>query len=268
MRPFWKYILITVFTLIILGYMVYSLWYFGGSNQDHVCRRLEIVLTDSSSIRLINQNDIAVILEQANLNPMGKTIRRIRTESIEEVLSQNPMVKKVECYKTPSGIVNIRVQQRCPKFRVVGTESYYVDYDRKTLPVSLNYAVYVPVVSGRITKSLATGAMFDFVSLLEKNPFWNAQIEQIYVRDDLKVELVPRVGDAVILLGTLTDYEAKLEKLRKLYVYGFNTIGWNRYKIIDLQYKNQVVCDKQGSQPVQMPLVQEIKKDSIITDRL
>jgi cell division protein FtsQ len=268
MKSTLKHIFLTLSILLVLGYMVYSLWYFSGQNEESVCRRLEIVLKDSTNIQLINQSDIAVMLEQANLNPIGKTIKHVRTESIEDLLLRNPMIKVAECYKTPSGIVNIRVQQRNPKFRVVGMGSYYVDVDRKTMPVSQNYAAYVPVVSGRITKSMATGEMFDFISFLEKNPFWNAQIEQIYVRDDMKVELVPRVGDAIILLGTLDNYDKKLEKLRKLYVNGFNKIGWNRYKLIDLQYKDQVVCDKVGSQPIQQSVVEVEKKDSIIASRL
>jgi cell division protein FtsQ len=251
-----------------MTYLIFTLCYFSGRNKETVCRELEIELADSAEIQLITQADIALLLEQKDLNPIGKTIKHIRTGSIEETLLKNPMVKYVQCYKTPSGIVHIRVMQRCPKFRVVGIESYYIDADRRTMPVSPNYAAYVPVVSGRVTVSLAIGKMFDFVTYLEQNPFWNAQIEQIFVRDDQKIELVPRVGDAIIVLGTLDNYEAKLNKLHKLYVKGFNVIGWNRYKIIDLQYKNQIVCDKLGEQPKQpTELVQE-KNDTIIANKL
>jgi cell division protein FtsQ len=178
------------------------------------------------------------------------------------------MIKVVECYKTPSGIVNIRILQRCPKFRVVGFGSYYIDNDRKPMPISKNYAAYVPVVSGRATVSMMTSKMFDFVTFLEENPFWNAQIEQIYICDDMKIELVPRVGDAIIMLGTLDNYQARLEKLRKLYVKGFNVIGWNKYQTIDLQYKDQIVCSKSGQQAQKTKVVTEQKKDSIIASKL
>lgn len=268
MKPTLKYILIALSTLLVLGYLVFSLYYFSEGNKEIVCRELKIELADSSKIQLVSQKDIALLLEENNLNPIGKTIKHIRTESIEAMLHKNPMIKSVQCFKTPSGIVHIRVMQRCPKFRVVGLGSYYVDTDRKPMPVSQNYAAYVPVVSGTVTISMATGKLFDFVTFLEENPFWNAQIEQIFVRDDLKIELVPRVGDAIIELGTLDNYAAKLNKLHKLYVRGFNVIGWNRYKVIDLQFKNQVVCDKLGLQPVQPTLLVEEKKDTIIANKL
>ncbi len=269
MKPILKYSFITTGVLLVLGLIIFSLWYFSGNEKEEVCKELEIDLVDSDHIQLITQKDVALILKENDLNPIGKTVKDIRTESIEDVLHKNPMVKNVECYKTPSGIIHIRIEQRCPKLRVVGMGSYYVDTDRKTLPVSPNYAAYVPVISGRVTVSMATGKLFDFVTFLDDNPFWNAQIEQIFVRDDLKIELVPRVGDAIIELGTLDDYPSKLEKLRKLYVYGFNKIGWNRYKTIDLQYKNQVVCTKAGTSDIRPDKsIEKEKNDSIKERRL
>ena len=268
MKPIWKYILISFFTLLVLGYFVFSLRHFSGREKKIECRNLEIVMADSLNVQLITQKDIAQILEQNDLNPIGKTIRDVKTESIEDILRKNPMIKNVECYKTPSGTITIKIHQRCPKFRVVGFGSYYMDVDRKPMPVSTNYAAYVPVVSGRVTVSMCSGKMFDFVSYIVDNPFWNAQIEQIYVRDDKKIELVPRVSDAIIVLGTLDNYQSKLGKLYKLYQKGFNVLGWNKYKIIDLQYKDQIVCSKGSQKNSQLKVVSEDKKDSIIASKL
>lgn len=268
MKPTFKYILISFFAILVLGYLVFSLWYFPQNVKEEVCKNLEISIIDKASTLLISEKDVALLLEEANLNPVGKTIKYISTETIEAELLKNPMIKVAECFKTPSGSVKIKITQRRPKFRVVGFGSYYVDADRKTMPVSQNYAAYVPVVSGRITVSMATGKMFDFITFLENNPFWNAQIEQINVRDDLKIELVPRVGDAIILLGKLDNYEAKLKKLNKLYTEGFKVIGWNRYKIIDLEYKDQVVCTKIGVEPAHKVIAVVVKKDSIIAPKL
>lgn len=267
MKPIWKYIFIGFFTILVISYFVFSLWYFSGTEKSLVCKNLDIIFSDSTNIQLISQTEIAQILENNELNPIGKTIKDIRTESIEEILHKNPMIKTAECYKTPTGTITIRVLQRCPKFRVVGFGSYYIDIDRKPMPVSINSAAYVPVLSGRVTVSMATGLMFDFITYLTDSPFWNAQIEQIYVREDKKIELIPRVGDAIIVLGTLDNYQSKLEKLYKLYHKGFNVIGWNKYKVIDLQYKDQVVCSK-TAQEIAQPKVMMEKKDSIIASKL
>jgi cell division protein FtsQ len=268
MKPVWKYLFISFFSMIVIGYLVYALWYFQGTEKQQVCKELSVVITDKSERELITQKEIAETLELNGLNPIGKTLKKIRTESIEEVLRKNPMIRTVECFTTPDGAVDIQILQRSPKFRVVGFGSYYVDVDRKTMPVSLHSAAYVPVVSGRVTVSMAIGKMFDFITFLEENPFWNAQIEQIFVRDDLKIELVPRVGDAVIVLGTLDNFQSKLEKLRKLYVNGFNKMGWNRYRRIDLEYKNLVVCTKAGTKDELPVKILKESKDSIIASKL
>ena len=269
MKPIWKYILISSVSLLILGYLGFSLWYFSSENKDKVCCKLDIKMIDNiGGKQLITELEIAQILEQNSLNPIGKSIKNIKTESIEDVLLKNQLIKTIECYKTPSGIVNIKISQRCPKFRVVGMTSYYVDNNRKLMPTSLNSSAYVPVVSGAVTRSMLCNEIFDFVSYLEENPFWNAQIEQIYVREDKKIELITRVGDAVIMLGTLDNFQNKLEKLRKLYVNGFKLMGWNKYKVIDLQYKDQVVCNKDNFEDqIKMDLA-NTKKDSIIASRL
>lgn len=266
MKSTLKYIFISLSVLAVLVYLGYSLWFFADRGQNKVCTHFEIVLTDFDKIQLLSQRDVAVLLDRANLNPMGKSIKNINTEQIEDEILKNEMIKTVECFKSPSGSVKVTISQRCPKFRVVGFDSYYIDTDRKPMPVSTNYAAYVPVVSGRVTKTFAVGKLYDFINYLEEHPFWNAQIEQINIRDDLKVELVPRVGDAIVLLGKLDNFEPRLEKLRKLYEKGFNVIGWNRYKHIDLQFKDQVVCSKKDEveeEEPTLPANNDVTKDSI-----
>lgn len=153
---------------------------------------------------------------------------------------------------------------------VAGVENYYVDNDKRFFPTTINHAAYVPVVSGRVTQSFITNELFDFISFLEMNEFWNAQIEQIYVRDDMKVELVPRVGDGVILLGRLDGYEKKLSNLEKLYVYGFNKLGWDKYSVINLQYEGQVVCKRTPNFKAQTQIIKNesaIMQNDSIEDR-
>ena len=47
-----------------------------------------------------------------------------------------------------------------------------------------------------------------------------------------------------ILLGNMADYEQKMNRLRKLYVDGFDEIGYTAYREFDLRYEGQVVGRK------------------------
>jgi hypothetical protein len=44
MKPVWKYILISFFALLVLGYIGFALWQFSGRNQEKVCGQLVVVL--------------------------------------------------------------------------------------------------------------------------------------------------------------------------------------------------------------------------------
>lgn len=276
MKPLWRNILIGFFSVAVLTYAGLSLYSFHHADDSKTCRKLIVSLPDSSKIQLITIKDVLRILDDNGIDIKGNTLRNINTDEIERILLKNKMIQAVECYKTPSGVVDIKVRQRVPKFRVVGFGSYYVDENRKPLPVSANFAAYIPVVSGRVTASMACSQIFDFICFLEKNSFWNNQIEQINIREDKKVELVPRVGDYIIELGPLDNYEQKLGKLMKLYQRGFNLMGWNRYKTINLEYKNQVVCAKGMPDPPRLEQhkdsslnhVNSVDKDSIIASKI
>ena len=160
-------------------------------------------------------------------------------------MKKQPRIKNVECYKTPSGAVCIEITQREPILRVMNNgQGYYIDREGEIMPVSPSFTTYVPVATGAVDETLAKGALYDFALFLRKNAFWNAQIEQIYVDYNEDIELIPRVGNHVILLGKLDNYEFKLNKLLSLYKNGFSRTGWNCYRQINLKYDDQVVCTK------------------------
>ena len=82
---------------------------------------------------------------------------------------------------------------------------------------------------------------------MDSNEFWKAQIEQIYVGEE--IELVPLAGSHIIVLGNFQDIDEKMNKLLVFYTHGLNKVGWNIYETINLKYKNQIVCTKAKTAP-------------------
>lgn len=155
------------------------------------------------------------------------------------------MIARVEAYKTPSGMIKLEVEQKIPILRVISPRgNYYVDNLGSTMPVSRRYVAHVPVVSGYVEKELAVTDLYKFALFLQENDFWNNQIEQIYVHPDNEVELIPRVGNHRIVLGSFADFEEKLDNLRLFYEKAIPKVGWEKYSIISLKYKDQIVCTK------------------------
>ncbi len=100
------------------------------------------------------------------------------------------------------------------------------------------------IVTGNVEKSFAMKDLYKFGVFLHNNKFWDALIEQIHVLPDRNIELVPRVGDHLVYLGKLDNFEDKLARLKEFYKKGLNQVGWNKYSRINLEFSNQIICTK------------------------
>jgi len=231
---------------IILAYLLFVVFYLNPhSKKDSICKDIRIDVVDTLEHHYLNDADIANSLAKAGLSPVGKDLSTVDAAAIENKLEENRLIKRAECYKTIDGTVRIKVYQREPVLRVFTTkESYYIDNKGEKMPVPDNFAAYLPVASGFIDDDYAKKQLFEFVSFLQQDKFWNYQIKQIYVNQNGDVELTPAVGNQQIILGKIEDYKDNLEKLRLFYEKGLSKVGWNKYSVINLKYKNQVVCTK------------------------
>lgn len=230
---------------LLFCYLVGVSVYFSRDRQVKACTDIRIVVKDSLEKHFVNEKDVELILKRASLNPIGKPMGKINTEKIENVLMDNQMIREVEAYKTPSGIIRLEIVQKMPVLRIMGVRgNYYVDNEGSTMPVSSHYVAHVPVATGYVEKAFAMTDLYKFALFLQENKFWYNQIEQIFVYPDKEVELVPRVGNHRILLGSLEDYRTKLDNLRLFYRQAIPYVGWDKYSLINLKYKNQIVCTK------------------------
>lgn len=239
-----RIISIVVATLLFC-YIVFVSFFFREIRQDSICQDLQVVVKDSLDKHFVSESDLVSILKKAGLDPIKRSMADVNTDRIETELLKNEMIAQVEAYKTPSGIIKLEVMQKMPILRIMGVRgSYYVDNPGTTMPISRRYAAHVPIVSGYVEKELAVTDLYKFALFLQENEFWNDQIEQIYVYPDNDIELIPRVGNHRIMLGTLDEFEEKLANLKLFYEQAIPKVGWEKYSMINLKYKNQIVCTK------------------------
>jgi cell division protein FtsQ len=81
-------------------------------------------------------------------------------------------------------------------------------------------------------------------SYITRDKFLKAQIEQVFVEPNGEFELIPRVGNHIIIFGGPDNMEDKFDRLFVFYRNGLSRIGWTRYNVINIKYRNQVVCSK------------------------
>lgn len=233
----------------LVAYVVFAMATMTGPDPEERCQNVELVVNKNAKVNFIDSKEIETLLRSRNLYPQGKLLKDVDTRSIEKAIRQNEFVEDVECYKTSRGNLRIQIEQRSPVIYIIpdGKDGYYVDKNGKVIPSSA-FTSNMVVATGYIPQKYAETQLAEFGSFLLRNDFWNAQIEQIYVQKGKKnvpvVELVPRVGDHVVYLGSIDDYEKKLRRLKIFYEKAMGTVGWNKYDRINLEYKNQIICTK------------------------
>lgn len=237
-RKFFRILLLSILPV----YLLVMFFIFDGRAEEEICKELRVEIKDSLEAPFLKNKDVEHVLRKIRFKPSGKPLNTINTFEVSRELEKNQIIRQALCYKTPDGTVRIDIYQRNPILRVMGINgNYYVDEEGITMPVSYNFTAHVPVATGYITKELATKDLHRFAKFLKENSFWNAQIEQIYVMPNGDIELIPKVGSHTILLGSLDNFEQKLDNLITFYQKGLNKKGWNVYKTINLKYENQVI---------------------------
>jgi cell division protein FtsQ len=169
----------------------------------------------------------------------------IDCHEIEQYLLEHEMVRDALCYKSPFGGLYIRVTQRIPELLVVTHDArYYVDSDRRVMPIRRQIDVDVPVVRGAVNERAAREEYYDFAMWLKEDRYWRDVISEVYVHSPKYLVLTQKDDHAKIVLGTMDGYAEKLAKLHKLYTRGLSEIEHPVYKEYDLRFEGQVVARK------------------------
>lgn len=248
-KHYMKISLVTVIFLAVAAYIVYAVLVMSAPDPDEHCSAVELVIDRHSGPVFITDKDVADILQSRHIYPKGRPMMDVETAVIEEAIAENSFVESVECYKTAAGRLCIKVVQRQPVVFIMpeGADGYYVDAHGKVIPNSL-YLSNIITATGKISKKYATSELAGFGEYLRSNKFWDDLIAQIHVTKNRKgqevVELVPRVGDNIVYLGSLDGYHKKLRRLKVFYDKAIGTVGWNKYRTISLEYDNQIICTK------------------------
>lgn len=97
------------------------------------------------------------------------------------------------------------------------------------------------------TDSLVLNDEKTIINFIYADSFWNAQIAQVNITNTGKFELVPAIGNHIILLGSTENLAEKLERLYTFYSKAWLQNGIDAYEAIDVRFDNQVVATRRGT---------------------
>jgi cell division protein FtsQ len=264
----YKKILVTVLWIIAISGLMTSLAFV--SKKETVVRsgKVNITINATGENEFIDEDDVKVFFAERSDALNNTELKNININALEKALNTHPAVENADLSVAVNGDIKIEVKQRTPLVRVfnMSGESYYIDTQSKLMPLSDKYTARVLVVNGNIfepysrryqfsVKEIADNKTFKEVSMLDDiyqmaeyishDTLLSGLIHQLSINADKEFEMYPAIGDHKIIFGEAVDIADKFEKLKVFYKEGLNkTDNWNKYAIVNLKYKNQVVCTK------------------------
>ena len=197
---------------------------------------------------MLMTNDVhEIVKDEFGSNLVGVPIRHIETSLIEDLVNGNDYVLESIVYIDKLNRLLIDITEREPLLRVFGEdENYYLDTNGEPLEWSANYTARVPVVRTQLDLEDYNdiGKLMEMAKWIRSDEFLRSLIDQIVVKENNEIELIPAIGTHVIYLGVIGNYHRKLSALKAYYNQEIEQQGWKYCKVLDVRYKDQVVCLK------------------------
>ncbi|MBP6977582.1 MAG: hypothetical protein PHD61_07570 [Bacteroidales bacterium] len=264
---FVKKILIVIFWVLLGGSMIFLMGFIDNKNGELKLTRIEVSIQRAAHTILITEEDVMDIIGNGGSAMIGKPFAEIHLEDMENRLKNYAYISDANVHARIPGHLYIEIIQREPLARIINQrqEPFYISTDGHLMPLHPKVIMPTILATGMISDSLDPGVVlrkmqeipsseihdaspleliYNLARIIQDHAFLKAQIEQIYINEAQDAEMIPKVGNHMIIFGDLEGMEGKFNKLIAFYREGVRYSGWDVYQSINLTYKNQIVCTK------------------------
>lgn len=257
----YKKVLNLVFWLIVCSFVVFLLPSISGKEKGVACGNIHINIQPEVELNFMEKEKVESILKEAMGGSaiLGERKENLRTNKMEKLLRENPFVEEANVYTNLEGDLFVDLSQKIPIARVINKnrQSYYICKNGEKVPFSSDFTPRLVPITGAISESFEDSSYvsserlesaLEVINYVESNAFWRAQCEQLYVDKYGSINLIPKIGNHTIVVGSAEDIDEKFNKLMSFYKGGLSKVGWNNYRSIDLRFKDQVVGKKRKTE--------------------
>lgn len=260
-----KILLVSMWIMLLSGGVVLLIAAIS-KKRNEVINSVEIKISGIQNNYFIGKKEVLEILEKLDGKKLaGQSIHSLDLTTMEATLEKNIWIKKAEIFFDNNNILQVRISEREPIVRIFTNSgsSFYIDSSLTRLPLSEKFSARLPVFSAfpDVAKKFSKqdSNLLRQVKILSEyineHPFWMAQIDQVNITPQNTFELIPKLGDQLIRFGDTENYEEKFNKLLAFYQQVESKVGWNKYSVLDIRFKSQVVGVNRDAA--------EIKSDSL-----
>ena len=225
------------------------------ASKDLKCTSVEIKLRENEQNYFLKEDQILDDVEEelSYIMEGGKLIHN-DLYKVENLLKRNKFVKNTKVLSDHKGRVLIDIVQERPIARIISDDSsYYLTESGGLMPTSFNYTSRTVLLLGNKTNdilrldSLTNVTLrkdfIDMIKYIKEDEFLKAQVAEIELLNDGKIVIYPQVTHQKIEFGECDEYVDKFDRLKIFYKQILPRKGWSTYSKVNLEYKNQIICE-------------------------
>ncbi len=237
-----KYIIL----LSLVGYLVFVAIKIARPVDDAVCTGVDIRIEGDQDNALISSDEVGKFLSTHKIAPEGQPFSTIDIEKIDSLLLSNPSIDSVFSYRNSAGKLCLRLWTAQPILHVIPNKGkeFYLERSGKIIPGSSALNTNLCIVTGNVSHKFATDNLVALGTILNEDPYWRLQAQQINVTPSGEIQLIPRTGNHILILGDASNLPDKLRRIRTFYEKAMPKLGWDTYKTINAEYNGQLICTK------------------------
>lgn len=204
----------------------------------------------------IDEKDVELLLKKAAGGSVkGQTLTALNLHEMEAALEKNTWISDAELYVDNQDRLHVTIVEQEPVARIftVSGNSFYLDKTGKKLPLSDKLSAKVPVFTGypdmkklNAADSALLAKVTAAANYIMADPFWMAQVAQMDITPERNFEMIPVVGNHLVKMGAGEQIDRQFGRLMIFYKEVLSKTGFDRFKVIDVQYKGQVVASRDG----------------------
>lgn len=219
------------------------------------CDSILVRFKKDKNLGFIKSEDVMQEIHSANPFWSGQKISTLKLNIIENAVKQNEYVKHAELYLDSRDQLNVMIEPKQPIARInAAYGAFYLSENWDKMSLNSNYSMRIIHVSGRVDKltnpiskmdsfiNLELKTMLDFI---KKNQIWSDAIDQIYIAQDGKMELILMFCEPIVKLGFIDkNFEKRMKKLDNFFKLATQYQQLSNYNELDFQFTNQVIAKK------------------------
>lgn len=240
-----KKVIIYISIILLAAYMTAAFFYTEKLSAEEKCLDVSISIAQRDSVNFVTPGFIANELALMKLNPEGKFIKEISTDSIERAFKGKDYVEDAQCYIAGSNTVRIEIEPIKPVIRLFEDgKSYYMNRNGKLIKTDARFFIDLPVVSGNFSGDFTPERLLPMVNYIESDPVLKNLVSAIEAKDSNNIFIIPNIAGHVVNMGTADSYESKFAKLMRMYREVMPVKGWDTYDTLNLKWDHQIVATK------------------------